>query len=90
MLPSSSDRPSDVLLLAPQPCWPHIPQSNLLPVISLNIYTGVMQGWALMSWPGTRAPAAGFQSLILIFCWKKIDPERKLKLLRHYDAEELG
>lgn len=26
---------------------------------------------------------AGFQSLILIFCWEKIDSERKLKLLKH-------
>lgn len=26
---------------------------------------------------------AGFQSFILIFCWKEIDPESKLKLLEH-------
>lgn len=78
------------LSLPRSPAGPTLPQSNLLPVISLNIYADVMQCRALMAWPGTRAPAAGFQSLILIFCWKKIDPERKLKLSRHYDAEEFG
>lgn len=40
-------------------------------------------------WSGTQTMAADFQSLILIFRWKKMDPERKLKLLRQQNSERI-
>lgn len=44
------------------PPAPRSPRATHPPVISLNIYAGVMQGRALTARSGTQAPVAAFQA----------------------------